>query len=117
MNSKAGMLGVAALAVLATGSAQSPAREPTLEERVLAIERNVASLSTRFELRETARAPGGDAALAARVDELERTVNRLATDLRRIESTADNALREASQARRDAQDAQREARDAAMRVR
>jgi hypothetical protein len=118
MNGRALWVGIAAVAALAAGSrAQPPVRETTLEERVLALERSVASLATRFDVRDAARLPGGDESLPARVAELERAIGRLGTDLQRVAISADNASREASQARRDAQDALREARDAAMRAR
>jgi len=88
----------------------------TLAERVQALEREVASLSTGFELREAQRAPAGDAALATRVDRLEQSLERLAIELQQVERQADNALREASQARREAEDAQRTARSVESRV-
>jgi hypothetical protein len=84
------------------------------------LERNVATLETRFGL-DSARPPtfGGETgtALAARVDTLERSLERLVVDLQRVERLADSAAREAAQARRDATAAQQAARDAAMRAR
>jgi hypothetical protein len=97
---------------------QAPGRNSaSLDERVVALERGLASLSTRFELRDTAvpSAPGG--ALEPRIAALERDLERLVVDLQRVEREVDNAYREASDARREAMNAERAARDAAMRAR
>jgi hypothetical protein len=111
---------LAAFAIFALTNAQEPLRAPTLEERIDELERSLASIDTRFAL-QTARVPdvGGEstAALAARVDAVERSVERLATDLQRIDRLADTAARDAAQARRDATAAQLAARDAALRAR
>lgn len=106
--------GVAVIAAMALGYAQ-PADERPIDERVQALERELARVVTRADLRETATSPGATTALAARVTELERAVARLATDVRRIERQADSALRDATAAQRLAQDAERLARDAATR--
>jgi hypothetical protein len=92
-------------------------RGPTLDERVESLERGFASLSTRFELRDSAlpSAPGGS--LEPRIADLERSLDRLVTDLQRLERQVDNAYREATDARREAMNAERAARDAQMRVR
>jgi hypothetical protein len=104
------------LVLLAPAFAQPPPKPPTLEERVTALEKGLASVSTRLGLRESLAPTGAsDAGLAARVATLERTVDRLATDLQRIAIQADNAARDASQARSDAMAAQQIARDAALR--
>ena len=114
-------LAVAALAVVALAAAQEPLRAPTLQERVAELEANVATIETRFGLasaRPSDLGIGESAlALAARVDTLERSLERLAADVQRIERLADNAAREAAQARRDATSAQQAARDAATRTR
>jgi hypothetical protein len=108
-----GVLG-AALLSMSFGSAQ-PQSEPSLDERVATLERELTRMLTRVDLRETASAPGATTALAARVDGLERAVTRLTTDLQRIEQQASSALREAMSAQRAAQDAYRLARDASLR--
>jgi hypothetical protein len=64
-----------------------------------------------------APAAGTDTGFALRIAALERTVDRIGTDLQRIERQADNAAREASQARSDALMAQQIARDAQLRAR
>ena len=111
---------LAAFGALSLTSAQEPQRAPTIEERIVALERNLAAIETRFGV-ESTRAPdlGGESAagLAARVDAVERSAERLATDLQRIERLADTAARDAAQARRDATAAQQAARDAALRTR
>ncbi len=111
---------LAALGVLALTNAQEPLRAPTLEERIVALEKGLATIETRFGIQST-RLPdlGGESAagLAARVAAVERSVERLATDLQRVDRLADTAARDAAQARRDATAAQQAARDAAMRTR
>jgi hypothetical protein len=124
MKARIGMAAAAAAVTvfyLAFAAAQPDAppgqRGPTLDERVGVLERGFASLSTRFELRDTAvpSAPGG--ALEPRIAQLERAVERLVVDLQRVERQADMAYREAGDARREAMNAERAARDAAMRAR
>jgi hypothetical protein len=109
---------LAALSVLALAFAQS--RPLTTEERVIALESAVATLETRFGL-ESSRQPtiGGESgvALQARLTTLERSLERLATDVQRVERLADMAARDAAAAQRDAMTAQQLARDAMMRVR
>jgi hypothetical protein len=92
-------------------------RAPTLDERVGVLERGLATLATRFELRDSVAAPVAGGALEPRIADLERALDRLVVDLQRVERQADNALREASDARREAMNAERAARDAATRVR
>jgi hypothetical protein len=96
------------------------AQEPVpLDERVAALERMVATLDTRLDIR-TAPAPAGperDFALTSRIERLEAALDRLTLDLQRVERMADNAMREASDARRSAMSAESAARDAAMRAR
>ena len=126
MRSNVKILGALAVGILCTSplaqpqpQTAPPPRDPaaTLAERVLALEREVARLTTGFDLREAERAPAGDFALTARVERLEQSLDRLAIDLQRVERQADTAWREASQARREAQDAQRTARNVESRLR
>jgi hypothetical protein len=111
---------IGALAAVALASAQEPLRAPTLEERIVTLERDLAAIETRVGL-ESTRAPtfGGETgtALAGRVDAVERSVERLVADIQRIERLADSAARAAAEAQRDATAAQQAARDAAMRAR
>ena len=115
----------AGLFYLAFATAQPPApqaqpgRPPTIEERVAALERGLASVTTRFELREAAVAPTppSGAALESRVSGVERALERMQLDLQRVERAADNAQRAADSATRDAADARRVAQDAALRAR
>jgi hypothetical protein len=110
----------AAVVSLTLATAQPPpsGRPPaTLDERVAALERGLASVTTRFDLRDSAAAPAGPGALEPRIANHERTIDPLSADMLRLEREADNAFREASAARREAMNAARAARDAAMRVR
>ena len=108
-----------ALAVLALTNAQEPLRAPTIEERIVALERGLATIDTRFGMQST-RLPdlGGESAagLAARVDAVERSLERLANDLQRVARVARDsgtrrgeraARRKREQAARDARAAQR----------
>lgn len=96
--------------------------EPTLEERVAALERGLASLETRFQV-SPAAVPGAISSidttrnLASQLMDLQREVERLRGDIQRVERKADAAQREAAGAERDALNAERIARDAANRVR
>lgn len=112
---------VAALAVVAFAAAQEPLRPPTLQERVDTLERQVATIDTRFGLESTRPANLGigetGVGLTSRVDALERSLERLAADVARVQQLADNAARDAQQAQREAMSAQQTARDAAMRTR
>jgi hypothetical protein len=111
-------IALAAIAGFALAFAQP--RPPTTEERVTALESALATLETRFGL-ESSRQPtvGGESGLAiqSRVTTLERSLERLAVDIQRVERLADTAVRDAAAAQRDAMTAQQIARDAAMRVR
>jgi len=85
---------------------------PTVEERVSALEASLASLDTRLQLERTR--VGDDAgqnelALAGRVQNLERLVERLTIDVQRVQRTADDAARAAGAAQRTAEQAQRDA--------
>ena len=87
-------------------------RAPTLEERVTALESSIATLDTRLE-RERTRVgdnPGQtDLALSGRVQTLERNLERLTTDMQRVERMAEDAARAASAAQRTAEQAARDA--------
>jgi hypothetical protein len=101
---------VAALSLLTFAAAQAPR---TMEERVAALESGLATIETRFGL-ERSRPPdiGGESglAIAGRVAALERSLDRLATDVQRIERVADAAARDAASAQRDAMEARQLAR-------
>ena len=102
-------LAAALLASLAL--AQQP-RAPTLEERVTALEASIATLDTRLELERTRVGdnPGQtDLALSQRVQALERNLDRLMTDMQRVERMAEDAARAASAAQRTAEQAARDA--------
>ena len=130
----------AALVYLSFAAAQPPAqpppaqappvgRPPTLEERVAALERGLASVTTRFEIRESAVPAGQSGAqsstmLESRVSNLERSIDRLQQEMQSVQRAADNAQRaadsasrEAGDARRTAQSAENLARDAQLRAR
>lgn len=109
-------------ALLTTGFAQDDENEPTTEARVTRLERELASLETRFEARTTPRADTGEGAargitLDTRITALERRVAELSTDLTRVERQAAAALRRADQAGRDAKAAEQVAREAGLRNR
>jgi chromosome segregation ATPase len=113
-----GACGAAAVLISYAAAQPPPAQPRSLEERVTALERSVASLSTRFETRDASvNRPGSDVAGSSSFMQLQNELTRLQNDLQRVERQADAAAREASDARRDAQDAQREARAAALRTR
>lgn len=113
----------AGLAYLSFAAAQPPAqppagaKPPSLEERVAALERGLASVTTRFEVREAA-APSSlsgvqnRSALEARVGGLERSLDRLQQELQSAQRAADGAQRAADSASRDAAAAQRTAQSA-----
>jgi prefoldin subunit 5 len=110
----------AALILGALAQAQETAAEPTLAERIATLERQVASLDTRFAAQSTL--DNDDDAdrgvtLTNRVDALERSLERMISDLHRLERQSESALRAAEQAQRDATTAQQLARDAASRPR
>jgi hypothetical protein len=120
MRTVAAGLAAAALISLGFAAAQPPPQDqrgPTLDDRVGVLERGLASLATRFELRDSALPPVAGGSLEPRIAALESALDRLAVDLQRVQRQADNAQREASDARREAASAERAARDAAMRVR
>ena len=115
------LVAVAGLVYVSFAAAQPPAqsqsqRPPTIEERVAALERGLASVTTRFDLREAAIPPGAgtvtSGALESRVGTLERTLDRLQQDIQRTERAADSAQRAADSASRDAANALRTAQDA-----
>jgi hypothetical protein len=97
-----------------------PARGPTVEERIAALEAGVATLDTRLALaisRPTAEAGETAAGVVGRLTALENAVQRLSADVQRVERMVDNAARAANEAQRTAENAERVARDAAMRAR
>src|SRR6185369_7810171 len=117
-----------ALVYLSFAAAQPPTqgppgnRPPTLEERVAALERGLASVTTRFEIRESAVPPSQQgaqsaAALDSRVGNLERSINQLQQAIQSVQRAADSASRDAGDARRTAQSAESLARDAQLRAR
>jgi hypothetical protein len=107
----------AALCALALAAAQPPAR--SIDERVAALEADLASLDTRFGLQGARPDLGGESgpALAARITELERSIERLANDVQQVERLAESAAREAAQAARAAMTAEQTAREVALRAR
>ena len=118
----------AALVYLSFAAAQPPVqgppgnRPPTLEERVAALERGLASVTTRFEIRESAVPPSQSgaqnaAAFESRVSNLERSIDRLQQEIQSVQRAADSASRDAGDARRAAQSAENLARDAQLRAR
>ena len=87
-------------------------RAPTLEERVTALEATLASLDTLLGLERTRVGdnPGQtDLAMAGRVQALERNLERLTTDVQRVQRIAEDAARAASAAQRTAEQAARDA--------
>lgn len=102
---------LAALSILTLAAAQPPPR--TTEERVAALESGLATLETRFGLQASRPidiAGESGAALSARVAALERSLDRLSTEVQRIQRVADTAARDAANAQRDAVEALRAAR-------
>jgi hypothetical protein len=123
----AGFAAAAALVYLSFAAAQPPAqpspqsqlgaRPPTLEDRVTALERGLASVTTRFEIRESAVPPSQSgvqnaAAFESRVSNLERSIGQLQQELQSVQRAADNAQRAADSASRDATDSRRIAQSA-----
>jgi len=113
----------AALVYLSFAAAQPPAQGPpgnrpqTLDERVAALERGLASVTTRFEIRESAVPPSQSgaqnaAAFESRVSNLERSIDRLQQEIQSVQRAADSAQRAADSASRDAGDARRAAQSA-----
>ena len=97
--------------------AQPGSRPPTLEERVAALERGLASVTTRFDIRESAVPPAQSgtqsaAAFESRVGNLERSISSLQQQLQSVQRAADSAQRAADSAARDAGDARRTAQSA-----
>ena len=112
-----------ALVYLSFAAAQPPTQGPpgnrplTLEERVAALERGLASVTTRFEIRESAVPPSQQGAQSAavldsRVGNLERSINQLQQEIQSVQRAADSAQRAADSASRDAGDARRTAQSA-----
>ena len=119
-SSSAKLVVAAGLVYVSFAIAQPPApqppgqRPPTIEERVAALERGLASVTTRFDIREAAVTPAQSSggALDARLSTLERSLERMQQDMQRLERAADNAQRSADAASRAADDARRTAMDA-----
>jgi len=112
----------AALVYLSFAAQPSPqsqpgARPPTLEDRVTALERGLASVTTRFDIRESAVPPSQSgvqnaAAFESRLSNLERSIGQLQQQLQSAQRAADSAQRAADSASRDATDARRIAQSA-----
>jgi hypothetical protein len=115
---------LAALVYLSFAAAQPPTQPPpqsqsgarplTLEDRVAALERGLASVTTRFDIRESAVQPSqagaqNAAAFESRVSSLERSIGQLQQQLQSVQRAADSAQRAADSASRDAGDARRTA--------
>jgi hypothetical protein len=101
-----------------TVGAQDQQSEPTLEDRLAALEMTVTRLEARLDLNRTFDDTSGErVTMSSRVTALERSLDRLLGDIQRVERQSDTAFREAMQARRDALTAQQLARDAANRLR
>jgi len=96
---------------------QPGVRPPTLEDRVTALERGLASVTTRFDIRESAVPPSQSgvqnaAAFESRLSNLERSIGQLQQQLQSAQRAADSAQRAADSASRDATDARRIAQSA-----
>ena len=121
-SSSAKLVAVAGLVYFSFAVAQPPATQPqgqrpsTIEERVAALERGLASVTTRFDVREAAVPPAAASAtsgmLEGRVSTLERTLDRMQQEIQNVQRSADSAQRAADSASRDAADARRQAQDA-----
>lgn len=114
-------MGLVFILFITVGYTQNPEDTLTIEQRLTALERQLAGLETRFDARTQfdagalPGAPGPETSM--RIQQLERRLDSLETDLRRVATQADTALREANQARREAMAAERSARDALNRAR
>lgn len=121
-NSSAKLVAVAGLVYFSFAAAQPPGTPPqgqrgaTIEERVAALERGLASVTTRFDVREAAVPPATAApnsgVLEGRVNMLERTLDRIQQEIQNVQRSADSAQRAADSASRDAAEARRQAQDA-----
>lgn len=102
-----------------SGYAQESDSSDTLEERLAAIERELASLDTRLEARTAVGTPLGppDLAMTKRLVRLEQQLAALSADLRRLDQQIQTAMRDANEARREAVEAARLAREVNSRVR
>ena len=101
-----------AAALLGSLALAQQARAPTLEERVIALEASLATLDTRLSAERTRIGddPGQtELALSGRVLTLERNLERLTTDVQRVQRVAEDAARAASAAQRTADQAARDA--------
>lgn len=110
------LIGALACTALAQQERSASDDPPTLEQRVAALEREVARLDTRLDNRTIGRGqPGaGDVSvLVRRIDQLERSIGMLRSDVARIERSAEAAQRIASDAQRRAAAAENAARSGA----
>jgi chaperonin cofactor prefoldin len=103
--------------VCANAAAQEPEQPRSVEDRLSALERQVASLQTRLGVRTTVpqtspRSAVEAQALSRRVEQLERRLDALTAQVKRVEQQTDAAMREALQAHRQAALAEQLARDA-----
>ena len=83
-----------------TQSQPGGAKPPTLEDRVAALERGLASVTTRFDVREAAVPPSQSGVQSAamfetRVSSLERSIGQLQQQLQSVQRAADSAQRAA----------------------
>ena len=104
-------MGAVALAAWALAQ-DSPARGPSVEERVAALEAGLATLDTRLGLvtsRPTAEAGDTAFGISGRLAALENAMQRLSSDMQRVERLADNAARTANDAQRKADRAEQAA--------
>jgi outer membrane murein-binding lipoprotein Lpp len=98
------------LGVLATGYGQTSSDSPSVQERLAALEFQIATLDTRLNTRTTVGAASlgsSESGLAAqiRIDALEREIDDLNRAVRDLSRQVDMARREAAEARREARDA------------
>lgn len=106
-----GLCGIGLCTLAGTaGFGQLPTTALTTEERLAALEIQVATLDTRLNTRTTTGASSlgsSDAGLAAqmRIDALEREVDALSRLVRDLGRQVDTARREAAEARREARNA------------
>src|SRR5262249_39766110 len=107
-SSSAKLVAVAGLVYISFAVAQPPTSPPqrqravTIEDRVAALERGLASVTTRFDLRESAVPPAtaspNAAVLEGRVNMLERTLERIQQEIQNVQRSADSAQRAADSA-------------------
>ncbi len=106
--------------IFSVGHAQDTNND--IEDRLRAIEAEVATLDTRLATRTTSGSGSLDTSVAGlsvqrRVDDLARRVEDLSRQLTTLQRLVEQAGRDAASATREAQAARRDARDALMRAR